>query len=186
MDINSLNKKDIIEAALFLFDRPVTHSELAEIIQTDESNIERFIEELRDEYLDQNTAYQIFDGENNTFHLKLRDEVAYHLHWPFIKRSEVPRHLMKVLSLIAFKQYVLEEVVTPSKIQRIFGKNSIFDINELQTMSLIQITQKGSKREIAVTEEFLNLFKLPDKSKDIKVAIQRGLREYAMSQLQMD
>jgi chromosome segregation and condensation protein ScpB len=90
------------------------------------------------------------------------------------------------LSLIAFKQYVLEEVVTPSKIQRIFGKNSIFDINELQTMSLIQITQKGSKREIAVTEEFLNLFKLPDKSKDIKVAIQRGLREYAMSQLQMD
>ncbi len=186
MDISSLNEKDIIEAALFLFDRPLTYNELAEIIQTDESSIERYIEELRDEYIDQNTAYQIFDGENNTFHLKLRDEIAYHLHWPFIKRSEVPRHLLKVLSLIAFKQYVLEEVVTPSKIQKVFGKNSILNINDLQTMSLVQITQKGNKREISVTEEFLKLFKLPDKPKNIKVAIQRGLREYAMSQLQMD
>lgn len=186
MDLSSLNEKDIIEAALFLFDRPLTYNELAEIIQTDESNVEKYIEELRDEYIDQNTSYQIFDSENNTIHLKLRDEVALHLHWPFIKRSEVPRHLMKVLSLIAFKQYVLEEVVTPSKIQRIFGKNSINEINELQTMALLQLTQKGNKREITVTENFLNLFKLPEKPKEIRIAIQRGLRDYAMNQLQMD
>ena len=184
--MSSLNEKDIIEAALFLFDRPLTHNELAEIIQTDESKVEKFIEELRDEYIDQNTAYQIFDSENNAVHLKLKDEVAIHLHWPFIKRSEVPRHLLKVLSLIAFKQYVLEEVVTPSKIQRTFGKNSINEINELQTMSLVHITQKGNKREITVTEEFLSLFKLPEKPKEIKIAIQRGLRDYAMNQLQMD
>lgn len=186
MDLSSLNEKDIIEAALFLFDRPLTYNELAEIIQTDESNVEKYIEELRDEYIDQNTSYQIFDSENNTIHLKLRDEVALHLHWPFIKRSEVPRHLMKVLSLIAFKQYVLEEVVTPSKIQRIFGKNSINEINELQTMALLQLTQKGNKREITVTENFLNLFKLPEEPKEIRIAIQRGLRDYAMNQLQMD
>ena len=107
MDINSLNEKDIIEAALFLFDRPVTFQELSEIIQTSENEIERYIEEIRDEYLDQNTVYFIADVENQMIQLKLREEVAVHLHWPFIKRSDVPRHLLKILSLIAFKEYVL-------------------------------------------------------------------------------
>ena len=151
MDINSLNEKDIIEAALFLFDRPVTFQELSEIAQTSEGEIEKYIEEIRDEYLDQNTAYYIADVEDKKFQLKLRDEVALHLHWPFIKRSEVPRHLLKVLSLIAFKEYVLQEMVSPNKMIRIFGKPVIHDINELQSMNLLNIAQKGNKKEITVT-----------------------------------
>jgi chromosome segregation and condensation protein ScpB len=184
MDINSLNEKDIIEAALFLFDRPVTSQELSEITQTSEGEIEKYIEEIRDEYLDQNTAYYIADVEDQKFQLKLRDEVALHLHWPFIKRSEVPRHLLKVLSLIAFKEYVLQETVSPNKMIRIFGKPVIQDINELQTMNLLNIAQKGSKKEITVTEDFLTLFKLPEEPKKIKTAIQMGLRNYALHQLQ--
>jgi chromosome segregation and condensation protein ScpB len=185
LDLSSLNEKDIIEAALFLFDRPVTYQELSDILQIDENKIEKYIEELRDEHLDQKTAYQIFDIEENTVQLKLRDEVAIHLHWPFIKRSEVPRHLLRVLSLIAFKEYVLDEKVSPSRLQRIFGKQVSQDVADLQTMQLIKVVQKGNKREITVTEEFLTLFKLPQDPNQVKIAIQRGLREYAMRQLQM-
>ncbi len=184
MDINTLNEKDIIEAALFLFDRPVTFQELSEIVQTSENDIERYIEEIRDEYLDQNTAYFIADVEDNKIQLKLREEIAVHLHWPFIKRSEVPRHLLKVLSLIAFKEFVLKETVSPSKMIRIFGKTVNQDIDELQAMNLINVVNKGNKREITVTEDFLTLFKFPQEPKKIKTAIQTGLRDYALRQLQ--
>jgi chromosome segregation and condensation protein ScpB len=185
VDLQSLNEMDIIEAALFLFDRPVTYQELSEIVQKSENKIERYIEDIRDEHLDKNTAYHIVNIEDNVVQLKIRDEIAPHLHWPFIKRSDVPRHLLKILSLIAFKEFVLEEIVSPSKLIRIFGKSVSQDIDELQTMSLINVTPKGNKREITVTEDFLTLFKLPHEPKEIKIAIQRGLKDYAMSQLQM-
>ena len=184
MDINSLDEKDIIEAALFLYDRPVSSQELSEIAQTTVGEIERYIEEIRDKHLDQNAAYYIADVEDQKIQLKLREEIALHLHWPFIKRSEVPRHLLKLLSLIAFKQYVLEETVSPSKLIRIFGKAVSQDIDELQTMNLLSVAMKGNKKLITVTEDFLTLFKLPEKPKDIKNAIQMGLRGYALRQLQ--
>ena len=186
MDIESLNEKDIIEAALFLFDRPLTHQELSEIVQKNEKEIERYIEELRDEHIDLRTAYHIVDVENNAVQLKLRDEIAVHLHWPFIKRSEVPRHLLKILSLIAFKEYVIGEKTSPSKLQRLFGKEVLEAIDELQAMALINVVLKGKKREINVTEEFLTLFKLPNDPDQIKTAIQMGLRSYALRQLQMN
>jgi chromosome segregation and condensation protein ScpB len=186
MNLKALKEKDIIEATLYLLDRPVSFNELAELIQKDEDSVEKFVEKLRDEYIDQKTAFTIVDIEKGLIQLKLRDEVAAQLQWPFIKRSEVPRHLLKVLSLIAFKEYVLGEQITPSKLQRILGKKVIDDLNELNAMSLISITPKGKKKVINVTEEFLNLFKLPLEPEKTKTAIQMGLREYALQQLQFD
>jgi chromosome segregation and condensation protein ScpB len=186
MDLKALKEKDIIEATLFLYDRPVSYSELGELIQKDEGIVEKFIEQLRDEHLDQKNAYSIVEVEKETVQLKLRDEVAAHLHWPFIKRSEVPRHLLKVLSIVAFKEYVLDEQVTPSKLQRLFGKRAKDDLEELKTMNLITITPKGKKNIINVTEDFLNLFKIPLDPEESKKGIQAGLRNYALQQLQFD
>ena len=73
MDLKSLNEKDILEAALYLYDRPVTYEELSEIIQKTENEIERYIEEIRDEHLDKNTAYHIVNLEEKVvkFGMKL-------------------------------------------------------------------------------------------------------------------
>lgn len=186
MDLGALKEREIIEAALYLFDRPCTLSELSTLIQRDEETVERYIEELRDMHMDQKRSYAIFEIDEGKFQLRLRDEVAARLHWPFIQRSEVPRHLLKVLSLIAFKEYVLEEQVTPSKIQKVFGKKALEDIEELSVMNLVTITPKGNRRILNVTEDFLGLFKLPNDPTQIKTAIQSGLREYALSQLQFE
>lgn len=187
MDIKELKEKNVIEASLYLLDRPVTPAELAEIIQSGEDEIEKYIEELRDEYLDQGTAYTIIETERGTVQLRLRDDVAANLSWPFIQRDEVPQHLLKVLSLLAFKEYVLREEVTPTQLARIFGKKRVKeDLDELSTMSLISITPKGKKQVLTVTEEFLDLFKLPKSPEQTKIAIQNGLRSYALKQLQYD
>ncbi|NHJ00888.1 MAG: hypothetical protein EAX86_02045 [Candidatus Heimdallarchaeota archaeon] len=186
MDLGALKEKEIIEAALYLFDRPCSLSELSTLIQKDEADVEKYIEEIRDSHMDQKKAYSIFEVDKGKFQLKLREEVTTRLHWPFIKRSEVPRHLLKVLSLLAFKEYVLNEQVTPSKLQKIFGKRAVDDIEELQAMNLVTFTPKGNKRILNVTEDFLALFKLPKDPNQIKKAIQGGLREYALGQLQFE
>ena len=186
MDIKALKEKDVIEAALYLYDRPMSFTELAELIQKDEGEVERLLEKIRDDHIDQKRAYSIVNTEDNVVHLKLRDEVAAHLHWPFIKRSEVPRHLLKVLSLTAFKEYVLEEKVTPSKLQRILGKRVKEDLEELKAMNLITITPKGKRNIINVTEDFLTLFKLPLEPEKAKIAIRTGLKEYALRELQFE
>ncbi|UCE13216.1 MAG: SMC-Scp complex subunit ScpB [Candidatus Heimdallarchaeota archaeon] len=186
MDIKALKEKNVIEAALYLYDRPMSFGELAELVQKSEGVVERLIEKIRDEHLDQNTAYSIVDVEEGLVQLRLREEVAAQLHWPFIQRSEVPRHLLKVLSLASFKEYVLEEQVTPSKLQKILGKRVKEDLEELKAMNLINITPKGKKNIINVTEDFLQLFKLPMEFEKIKIAIQTGLREYALRELQYE
>ena len=186
MNIKALKEKNVIEAALYLYDRPMSFTELAELIQKGEGEVERLIEKIRDDHLDQKRAYSIINTEENVVQLKLREEVAAHLHWPFIQRSEVPRHLLKVLSLTAFKEYVLEEKVTPSKLQRILGKRVREDLEELKVMNLITITPKGKRNIINVTEDFLNLFKLPLEPEKTKMAIRTGLREYALRELQFE
>lgn len=182
----ALKEKDIIEAALYLYDRPVSFLELAELIQKEEGVVERLIEKIRDEHLDQKTAYSIVDLEEGVVQLKLREEVAPHLHWPFIQRSEVPRHLLKVLSLTAFKEYVLQEQVTPSKLQKVIGTRVKEDLEELKTMQLVTITPKGKRNIINVTEDFLDLFKLPNEPEKTKMAIQTGLKHYALRELQFE
>ncbi|MFX0015733.1 MAG: SMC-Scp complex subunit ScpB [Promethearchaeota archaeon] len=186
MEIKALKEKNVIEAALYLFDRPMSYTELAELIQKDEGEVERLIEKIIDVHLDQKTAYTIFRTDDHTVQLRLREEVAAHLHWPFIKRSEVPRHLLKVLSLVAFKEYVLEEQVTPSKLQKILGTRAKDDLEELKAMNLITITPKGKRNVINVTEDFLHLFKLPVESERTKIAIRKGLKDYALRQLQYE
>jgi chromosome segregation and condensation protein ScpB len=186
MDIKALKEENVIEAALYLYDRPMSFTELAELIQKSEGEVERLIEKIRDDHLDQKRAYIIINTEENVVQLKLREEVAVHLHWPFIQRSEVPRHLLKVLSLTAFKEYVLEEKVTPSKLQRILGKRVRDDLEELKAMHLITITPKGKRNIINVTEDFLNLFKLPLEPENTKIAIRTGLRDYALRELQFE
>jgi len=182
----ALKEKDIIEAALYLYDRPVSFLELAELIQKEEGVVERLIEKIRDEHLDQKTAYSIVDLEEGVVQLKLREEIAPHLHWPFIQRSEVPRHLLKVLSLTAFKEYVLQEQVTPSKLQKVIGTRVKEDLEELKKMQLVTITPKGKRNIINVTEDFLNLFKLPNEPEKTKLAIQSGLKHYALRELQYE
>ena len=186
MDIGALKEKHVIEAALYLYDRPMSFAELAELIQKDEGEVERLIEKIRDDHIDQKRAYSIVDIEKGVVQLRLREEVAAHLHWPFIQRSEVPRHLLKVLSLTAFKEYVLEEQVTPSKLQRILGKRVKEDLEELKAMNLITITPKGKRNIIQVTEDFLQLFKLPLEPERTRVAIRKGLKEYALRELQFE
>ncbi len=186
MDIEALKEKDVLEAALYLYDRPVSFSELSELIQKDEGEVERLIEKIIDNHIDQKTAYSVVYTEKQVVQLKLREEVAAHLHWPFIQRSEVPRHLLKVLSLTAFKEYVLEEQVTPSKLQKILGKRVKDDLEELKAMNLITIIPKGKRNIINVTEDFLQLFKLPLDHERTKIAIKKGLKEYALRQLQFD
>jgi chromosome segregation and condensation protein ScpB len=186
MDIKALKEKHVIEAALYLYDRPMSFTELAELIQKDEGEVERLVEKIKDDHIDQKRAYAIINLEDNIVQLKLREEVAAHLHWPFIQRSEVPRHLLKVLSLTAFKEYVLEEKITPSKLQRILGKRVRDDLEELKAMNLITITPKGKKNIVNVTEDFLNLFKLPLEPEKTKIAIRTGLKEYALRELQFE
>ena len=186
MDIKTLKEKHVIEAALYLYDRPMRFTELAELIQKSEGEVERLIEKIRDNHMDQKRSYTIVDIDEGIVQLRLREEVAAHLHWPFIQRSEVPRHLLKVLSLTAFKEYVLDEQVTPSKLQRILGKRVKDDLQELKAMNLITITPKGKRNVINVTEDFLQLFKLPLESEKTRMAIRMGLKDYALHELQFE
>ncbi|MFX1282442.1 MAG: SMC-Scp complex subunit ScpB [Promethearchaeota archaeon] len=186
MELGALKEKHVIEAALYLYDRPMRFAELAELIQKSEGEVERLIEKIRDDHIDQKRAYTIVNLEEGVVQLRLRDEVAAHLHWPFIQRSEVPRHLLKVLSLTAFKEFVLDEQVTPSKLQKILGKRVKDDLQELRTMNLITITPKGKRNIINVTEDFLQLFKLPLEPDKTKIAIRMGLKDYALRQLQFE
>ena len=66
MDLKSLNEMDILEAALFIIDRPVTYQELSEIIQKDE--IDTLAKKINTRL---NAAYDAVHGSECPFPLPL-------------------------------------------------------------------------------------------------------------------
>lgn len=152
-------------------------------MQINAGEVERLVEKIRDEHLDRAAAYEIVDEGNNLIQLRLRREIAARLHYPFVLRSDVPQHLLKTLSMIAFKQYVLNKDITPTGLKNAIGGDQQEKVKELSELGLVTITKKGNRNLLTVSDKFLELFKLPKDPLKIKADLQKGLKDYAMRQL---
>lgn len=161
MDINEIKK--VIEALLFVSDRPLLTREIKHIIKEDlpeNTNLEDIIKELQTEYRQLNRAYQLnFVADGWTFATK--PEYA-----PWIKillkdktTFKLSPSAMEVLAIIAYKQ-----PITRAEIDSIRGVDSGGVMDTLLDRKLIKIVGKketiGKPMLYGTTQEFLRHFGL--------------------------
>jgi segregation and condensation protein B len=161
MEISEVKK--ILEALLFVSDKPLSLKELKDIIEADVadiSNLKNILKELRNEYVSLNKPYEIrFVADGWIFATKPE-------YSPWIKKLLKEKSVLKLspsaletLAMIAYKQ-----PITRAEIDEIRGVESLGVINTLLEKKLIKITGRketlGKPLLYGTTQDFLKHFGL--------------------------
>jgi len=146
-----LDKAKVIEAALFLSNKPLTPAELALLSHCTVKQATRFIYNLQAEYDEKQSALQI-DFINNEARLQVRS-----LYLPAVsqlsKEIELSRKSLKILALVAKKGQILQ-----SGLKNYFRGEIYEYVTELKDRGYIISEKHGNTRMLKPTRKFFEHF----------------------------
>lgn len=154
------NLKSIIESLLFVWGEPLSYKEIAKVVEKENSEIKKTLEEMKEEYerndrglelKSYNGEYQFVTKKENFDYInKLVDKK---------KTKKLSNSAMEVLSIVAYKQ-----PVTRLEIEEIRGVKSNSSIDLLVNRDLIEevgrLDKMGKPILYGTTKEFLRVFSL--------------------------
>ena len=155
-----MNKKALIEAALFMSSKPLSVEELAKIADSSEVEIKSILEELEKQFESpERGVYLIKTG--NGFKLYVKPEyVRFVRH--LTPYSDMKKGHLRVLALVAYKNGI-----TQSEIVKVIGNRTYEYVRELVERGLIRAVKEGRTIKLLPTKEFANYFglKTPEEAK---------------------
>ena len=152
-----MRNKQVIEAAIFLSQEPVTPKELSEKLNIDRRKVENTLKELEKDYKGRGIELVEIGGG---FRFQTSKEV-YNRVKPFVedKPVKLSRNLLEVLAIVAYNQ-----PITKSQISAVRGKNSNGALKSLIEKGLIEEAGRanlpGRPKLYRTTKEFLVHFGL--------------------------
>ncbi len=171
--------KKIIETLLFITDRPVKPSRLAEVAEnTDARRVREIIHELQDEYAAQNRAVQIVEIAGG-FQMATKAEYGRWVRRLYNEKmtTKLSNAALETLAIIAYKQ-----PITRAEMEAIRGVDVAGPLERLLERALVRVVGKkdtiGRPMVYGTTDEFLRLFGLN------KIAELPDLQTFATKTLQ--
>lgn len=136
MSETNVRLRGIVESLLFVSDQPLTVAKIAEVIEVDEAEIVKILDDLENEYKRADRGYQLREVAGG---YRMYSHPAYS---PYIEKlllsfdhRRLTQAALETLSIIAYKQ-----PVTKADIAAIRGVNSDGVINTLINRDLIKET----------------------------------------------
>jgi segregation and condensation protein B len=166
--------KPIIEAALFLSDRPLTLERLRSLSGLkSRKSVEAVLEELRREYEESGRAFTIsrFRGERFMMHVKPEWLALVKRH---VGRAVLGVGVLRTLSFIAYHQPVDKATVAAVR-----GGRAYAQIRELVERGLVEIEKKGRTSLLRTTKLFAELLGVEDNPAAIRRKIQEAMPQPA-------
>jgi len=158
--------KILIEAMLFASEDPVPEETLLKLTGKEKTYLLELISELSREYEDR--AMEIVEVSSGKYVMRLKGWVAEEIK-PFLKEKyRLPRGMLRVLALIAYK-----EGVTKKEVASRLGKESYKYIKRLEEMGLISSEPLGRTSALHLTERVKEYFGLSPQ--ELKEMIKREL-----------
>jgi len=146
-----LDKAKVIEAALFLANKPLTPAELALLVHCTVKQATRFVNNLQADYDEKQSALQV-DFVNNEVRLQVRS-----LYLPAVsqlsKEIELSRKSLKILALVAKKGQILQ-----SGLKNYFRGEIYEYVTELKDRGYIISEKHGNTRMLKPTRKFFEHF----------------------------
>jgi len=155
--------KPAVEALIFASDTPVTESRICSVIEElSPSQVQRIVEELNQEYEQQNHAFRI-QRIGGGYQFVTCAEFAHYIkkYYKGRSRGRLSKAALETLAIIAFKQ-----PISRPEIDLIRGVNSDGVVKTLLEKNLIQISGRaetvGHALLYTTTQEFLQHFGIND------------------------
>ena len=151
----SLNPKLVAEAALFMSTEPLSITRLSRIMGVELAETISIMDELRKEFNSRNSSLEIVKTSEGLYRMQVRHEFL-----PRVKdlavTVDLPKALIRTLSLIAFKQPIKQ-----SEVAKIRGNKAYEQIDELERQGFIRKAKKGHTYILETTRKFEEYFQLP-------------------------
>ena len=144
-------KKALLEAALFISDKPLSIEELCKITGLPENTIENLLEEINEELSQEHRGIELLKIDKN-YHFKVKDKYLNHVSH-LTPYADLSRAMLKVLSLAVYKKGI-----TQSEIVKTIGNRAYDYIKDLEARNLIKTEKKGRTKALFLTDEFMRYF----------------------------
>jgi len=141
--------KHLVEAALFVADRPLKTEELSKVTGVNVGHVAKVLGELKGDY--EGRALEIAETPEG-WHMRVRHDVlprVAHL----TPHSDLTEGCKRTLALILYK-----EPVKQSEIIKIQGNKAYAYIKKLQKKGLVKAVKKGHTMVLELTQEFESYF----------------------------
>lgn len=146
-----MSEKALLEAALFISDKPLSIQELSKISGLEPGNVSKVMDELDVELSHEHRGVELFKIENN-YHLKVK-EVYLNQVSHLTPYADLSRAMLKVLSLAVYKKGI-----TQSEIVKTIGNRAYDYVKELELRGLIKTERAGRSKALLLTDEFMRYF----------------------------
>lgn len=147
-----MNKKALLEAALFISDKPLSLDRLSNIIGVgSEDEIKQLIEQMQQELVDDDRGIELVgtpEGYELRPKLEYREKIVKLA--PF---SDLSDGMMRTLSIVAVKQPIKQSVIVKYQGNKAYGY-----IADLENKGLVKTEKFGRTKLVTTTPNFENYF----------------------------
>src|SRR5436309_2272942 len=147
-----VNKKGLIEAALFVSDKPLSLHKLMQILSTEDPlEIEAILEKLKGELQSEERGIELSKTPEG-FELRVKPEYRDKISI-LAPMSDLSEGMMRSLAIVAIKQPIKQSVIV-----RYQGNKSYGYLKSLQDKGLIRSQKSGRTKIITTTQDFEKYF----------------------------
>lgn len=146
-----MNKKALIEAALFMAAKPLSLEELAKIARASKEEVKEILMNLKkDMESEERGIYLVQLGERYKLYVKPQ-YVRFVRH--LTPYSDMKKAHLRVLALVAYKNGI-----TQSEIVKLIGNRTYEYVRELEERGLIRTEKRGKTKVLLPTKAFAEYF----------------------------
>jgi segregation and condensation protein B len=162
----------LVEAALYVAGRPLDLNELCSVLSTrSKKKTKNFVNLLRQEYSNRNTALEIIELKDERYVLQLKADFTP-LVKKFVNRPLLSSGPLKTLAYIAYRQPISQKRVIDVRGQHAYGH-----IKVLKEMGLIVAERSGRSMALKTTDYFADYFGLTQDTATMKKELKRKFGE---------
>lgn len=148
-----LDKKRIIESALFISARSMTLDELARLVGlAGPGFVKALVEELKREYESRGSAVEVAEIDGKWL-MRVKDEYGEKVK-SFAQQAEVSRSALRTLAYIAKHDGVMK-----SEVAHKVGSQIYTDVHELVQNGFVKQVKAGRTKRLFLTDKFKQYFK---------------------------
>lgn len=149
---NDINLK--VEAVLFSYADWVTPNEIKTALEVDSGKlIESSLKDLKEKYKE-GFSFVVEESDEGKWRMTLKEEYQESIS-ELVSGVEIPKPVVKVLSIIAY-----EQPVTKTRLSEIIGRYVKPEVDYLYKAKFINYEKQGNGKYYRVTKKFFDYFKI--------------------------
>ncbi len=143
----------LIEAALFVADRPVSLARLAQVLDVAPAAVGAALHALAEDLQEEGRGIELVQ-EAGGYMLRVRAELADKVR-PLAPHQDIGEPVLRTLAVVAYRGPLLQAELVRMRGQRAYGH-----VRELIDRGFVEAEEEGTSKRLSVTDTFLNYFGL--------------------------